>query len=143
MPEQAGVVLAFDFGLKRIGVAMGELMLGEARALATIDEEANVPRFAKIEKLIGQWQPVQLVVGLPLDVEGREHDMSARARRFANQLQGRFKLPVSLVDERYTSVEAEAELKQQGGHWTDTKAQVDATAARIILQSYFDDPARR
>lgn len=136
-------MLAFDFGVKRIGVAMGETMLGQARALATIRDEANTPRFAAIEKLIREWQPAQLVVGLPLNADGSEHDMSARARRFANQLHGRFALPVALVDERYTSLEAESRLKQQGGHWTDTKDQVDAQAAQIILQSYFDDPARR
>ena len=143
MPDAAGVVLAFDFGIKRIGVAMGESMLGQARPLTTVRLEANAPRFAAIEKLIDEWQPSLLVVGLPLNVDGTEHEMSARARRFANQLKGRFARPVTLVDERYSSVEAESQLKQHGGHWTDTKDQVDATAAQIILQSYFDDPARR
>ena len=144
MPDQAGVVLAFDFGIKRIGVAMGEAMLGQARALGTIAEEANAPRFAAIEALIRQWQPVGLVVGLPLAEDGGDMGgMSARARRFANQLQGRFGLTVTLVDERYSSIAAESELKQQGGHWTDTRRAVDATAARIILQGYFDDIARR
>jgi len=136
-------VLAFDFGTKRIGVAMGEAMLGQARELATIRDEANAPRFAAIEKLIREWQPYRLVVGLPLNVDGTEHDMTRRARRFANQLQGRFALPVELVDERYTSSVAEDELKTRGLDWMASKDAVDAAAARIILQSYFDDATRR
>lgn len=136
-------MLAFDFGLKRIGVALGETLLGQARALTTLREEANAPRFAAIAELIRQWQPATLVVGLPLNADGTEHDMTARARRFANQLSGRFNLPVVLVDERFSSVEAESRLKSRGGHWTDTRAAVDETAAQIILQSYFDEPARR
>lgn len=133
-----GCYLAFDFGLQRIGVAVGESLVGSARALTTINAADNATRFSQIDKLIRAWQPVRLVLGLPLATDGSEHEMSARCRRFANQLHGRFALPVDLVDERYTSVEAEDELRQRGMDWKKRKPLLDAGAARIILQSYFD-----
>jgi len=136
MPE--GTLLAFDFGLKRIGVAIGETLLGQARPLATLSGEANEVRFAAIAKLIAEWQPVQLVVGLPRTLDGSEQQMTARCRRFAQQLEGRFGLPVSLVDERLSSSEAEARLGAAGLSWQARKQQVDAVAAQIILQDYFD-----
>ena len=98
MPD--GTVLAFDFGTRRIGVAVGEAMLKNARPLTTIDAAANDARFAAIGRLIAEWQPARLVVGLPLALDGSAHEMTARSRRFANQLHGRFGLPVALVDER-------------------------------------------
>ncbi|RTL48035.1 MAG: Holliday junction resolvase RuvX [Rhodocyclaceae bacterium] len=133
-----GTVLAFDFGTKRIGVAVGEMMLGQARALATIHHEANEARFAAIEKLIAEWQPARLVVGLPLSVDGEAHDMTARAERFARQLEGRFKLPVALVDERFSSTDAEARLAEKGQGWKQRKETLDAEAAATILQGFFD-----
>ncbi len=136
MPE--GTVLAFDFGLKRIGVAVGETLLGQARPLATLVGEANAARFAAIGKLIQEWQPARLVVGLPRALDGTEHQMSARCQRFAQQLEGRFGLPVILVDERLSSSEAETRLRDAGLTWQACKQQVDAVAAQIILQDYFD-----
>ncbi|MFA6311321.1 MAG: Holliday junction resolvase RuvX [Sterolibacterium sp.] len=136
MPE--GLVLAFDFGLKRIGVAIGESLLGQARALTAIAAEASDARFAAIAELIAEWQPARLVVGLPQSMDGGEHAMSARCRRFAHQLEGRFGLPVSLVDERLSSAEAERRLADAGLDWRARKQQVDAAAAQIILQDYFD-----
>jgi putative Holliday junction resolvase len=136
MPE--GIVLAFDFGLKRIGVAIGEILLAQARPLTTVAAEANDARFAAIGKLLAEWQPVRLVVGLPGSMDGGEHAMSARCRRFAHQLEGRFGLPVSLVDERLSSDEAERRLSAAGLDWQARKQQVDAGAAQIILQDYFD-----
>jgi putative Holliday junction resolvase len=152
-------LLAFDFGMKRIGVAVGELRLGSARALQTISAEANDQRFSVIEKLIAEWQPTRLLVGQPLNDDGSPHEMTARCERFANQLRGRFSLPVEHVDERFSSVEADLELRnpdatpsrQQGGRqagsgpqrlrrlsWQERKAKVDAEAARIILQSWME-----
>ncbi|MDP2793628.1 MAG: Holliday junction resolvase RuvX [Sulfurisoma sp.] len=130
--------MAFDFGTRRIGIAIGEGLLGEARALTTIDSPANDARFAAIGKLIAEWQPARLVVGLPLALDGTEHEMTARSRRFAHQLEGRYRLPVELVDERLTSVEAERQLKPgRPGHDRSAKARVDAEAARLILQDWF------
>lgn len=138
---QTGTVLAFDFGLKRIGVAVGSQLLRQARALTTIAAEAKEARFAAIARLIGEWQPTLLVVGLPVHLDGSEHELTARCRRFANQLHGRFGLPVQLVDERLSSSAAEDSLRQAGLDWRRRKEKVDALAAQIILQSYFDATA--
>ena len=140
MPDAAktGTVLAFDFGTRRIGIALGESLLGNARPLTTIDAESNDARFAAIATLIREWQPTLLVVGLPRAVDGGEHEMTARCQRFAHQLEGRFGLPVALVDERFSSSEADARLAEDGLDWRARKQQVDAVAAQIILQDYFD-----
>ena len=108
------------------------------RSLTTIDAEANAHRFSAIEKLIAEWQPACLVVGLPLALDGAEHEMTARSRRFANQLRGRFRLPVDEVDERFSSTAADAGLRERGLSWQERKARIDAEAALIILQSWFD-----
>ena len=150
MPEASGSVLAFDFGIKRIGVAMGVQMrtqlgagrLASARALTTIDGEATDARFAAIAALIAEWQPVLLLVGRPLNEDGTPHEMTARCERFANQLRGRFRLPVEEVDERFSSTEADANLRERGLSWQQRKTQVDAEAALIILQSRFELHAR-
>lgn len=143
-PAETGTLLAFDFGVERIGVAVGEALLGQARALTTIAAPDNDTRFARIGKLIEEWQAQRLVVGLPLALDGSEHEMSARCRRFAHQLEGRFGLPVELIDERFSSTEAEARLADLGLSWQARKSEVDAVAAQIILQDYLDArlPAR-
>lgn len=138
---ESGTILAFDFGLKRIGVAVGESLLRRANALATIEAESNEARFQAIARLIEEWQPTLLVVGLPFRLDGAEHEMTARCRRFANQLHGRFGIPVALTDERLTSAAAEAELREAGVDWKARKDRVDALAAQHILQDYFDAAA--
>ncbi|MCB1962509.1 MAG: Holliday junction resolvase RuvX [Rhodocyclaceae bacterium] len=145
MPEGArparGTVLGFDFGLARIGVAVGEYETARANALTTITAEAAQARFAAIEALIAEWRPVHLVVGLPLSDDGSAQARTPRCRRFANQLNGRYSLPVTLVDERFSSTEAEAQLTNAGRtRWQDRKPVLDAAAARIILQHYLDGP---
>lgn len=126
------IVLGFDFGVKRIGIAMGNTLTGQAQALTVIQASDNATRFNIIGELIKQWRPARLVVGEPRHPDGAEHDMTLRARRFANQLGGRFSLPVELVDERYSS----AVIPSRRGEI------VDAKAAAIILQQYFDDHAK-
>ncbi len=121
-------LLAFDFGVKRIGVAMGNTMLCQAEPLKVINAIDNATRFAAIQKLLDEWKPARLIVGLPMHPDGNEHDMTARARRFANQLNGRFNLPVELVDERYSSAVISAKRGEV----------IDDRAAAIILQQYFD-----
>ncbi len=134
-----GTLLGFDFGLARIGVAVGEFESAQASALTTIEAENSAARFAAIETLLDEWQPVQLVVGLPLDAEGEAQERTPRCRRFANQLSGRYGLPVALVDERFSSVEADDQLIANGRRrWRDRKATLDAAAAQIILQQYLD-----
>ena len=142
MPELAsrprGTVLAFDFGQKRIGVAVGESMLAQAHPLTTIRSEGNLERFAVIAALLDEWHPARLVVGLPVGLDGVPHAMTARCTRFANQLRGRFGLPVDYAEERLTSVEAEERLRENGFTGRGVKEHVDAMAAQIILQCYFE-----
>lgn len=134
-----GTVLGFDFGLARIGVAVGETETGHAHPLAVIADEANAVRFAAIEQLLAEWKPAALVVGLPTHLDGSEHAMTARCRRFANQLHGRYGLPVTLVDERLSSVEAEERLRDAGHRgWRKQKPRLDSAAAQIILLQYFE-----
>lgn len=136
-----GTLLAFDFGERRIGVAVGESALGLAHPLTTIDTPIVRDRFAAIEALLAEWKPVALVVGLPLALDGSEHAMSARCRRFANQLNGRFRLPVALVDERLSSAEAEERLRAGGHTAKSARPHLDAAAAQVILQTHFAQSA--
>jgi putative Holliday junction resolvase len=119
-------LLSFDYGTRRVGVATGNTLLCQAQPLKTVAAEGDA-RFAAIAGLIKEWQPAALVVGVPFHPDGATHDNTQRARRFARQLQGRFKLPVHEVDERYTTTEAHA----MGA------ADADAAAAAIILDQYF------
>lgn len=127
-------LLAFDYGEKRIGVAVGNLLTRTARALVIVRNLNREHRFKAVGELIAEWKPDALVVGLPLHPDGAPHEMTQRAMRFGNQLNGRFNLPVSWVDERYSSVEACADLRARG----DAADRVDAEAARVILQQYLD-----
>lgn len=122
------IVFGFDFGVKRIGIAMGNTLTGQAQPLRVIAAIDNATRFKIIGELIAEWRPARLVVGEPRHPDGAEHDMTLRSRRFANQLHGRFNLPVELVDERYSS----AVIASRRGDVIDDKA------AAIILQQYFD-----
>lgn len=124
----AETIFAFDFGVKRIGIAMGNTLIRQAQPVKVINAVDNATRFAAIGALLEEWQPGLLVVGLPLHPDGAEHEMTARCRKFANQLHGRFNLPVELVDERYSS----AVIGGQRGEVIDDRA------AAIILQQYFD-----
>jgi putative Holliday junction resolvase len=127
-------LLAFDFGLQRTGVAVGNTVSGGARPLMTIVAGENAKRFAAIEALIAEWRPERLLVGLPLAPDGAETDTSKRARRFGNQLHGRFGLPVEFADERYSSAVAEDALRPGRAD----KHKIDAAAAAIILQAWLD-----
>ena len=124
-------VLAFDFGLKRIGVAVGNTGLRQAQPLVIISAPTNDGKFAAVGDLIAEWQPAVCVVGLPSHPDGAEHEMTVRCRRFANQLHGRFGVDTVLVDERYSS----AVLPQRRGE------RVDDLSAAIILQQYFEEYA--
>ncbi len=124
-------VLGFDFGLKRIGVAVGNTLIRQAQPLTIIGAATNDAKFAAIAALIAEWQPTVCVVGLPRHPDGIEHEMTHRCRRFANQLHGRFDVATVLVDERYSS----AVIPHQRGDL------IDAQAAAIILQQYFNEYA--
>ena len=136
-----GTILAFDFGTRRIGVAVGNTLLRRATPLTIINDEKTDARFSKIADLLAEWQPGAMVVGLPSNDDGTPHELTALCRRFANRLKGRFNLPVLLVDERYTSASASAQLHEEGIHGKKQKALIDQYAAQQILQAYFDEPA--
>jgi putative Holliday junction resolvase len=124
------VVLGFDFGARRIGIAIGNSVTREARPLTTVNATTVASRWDAVAALIAEWEPAQLVVGIPRHPDGIPHDMTARCERFARQLEGRFRLPVARVDERYTSaVSAGA-------------GDIDAAAAALILQQWFDEDVR-
>ncbi|WP_410499242.1 Holliday junction resolvase RuvX [Chitinibacter sp. S2-10] len=131
-------ILGFDFGEVRIGVAMGSTELGIAHPLETIALEGNDKKFARIESLIKEWQPSALVVGLPAYLDGSEHEISRLARKFAHRLNGRFSLPVHLVDERLSSAAATQALNETGLRGRKQKPALDQVAAMQILQAYFD-----
>lgn len=131
-------VLCFDFGEQRIGVAVGEHLLANANPLITIDNESNEVRFEVISKLIKEWQPKLLIVGLPLSLDGLETNITQLCKKFARRLNGRFNIPVMLIDERYSSVEASDLLNQTGIKGRAQKEMLDQVAAQTILQSYFD-----
>ena len=131
-------VLCFDFGEQRIGVAVGEHLLASANPLTTIDDESNEVRFEIITKLIKEWQPKLLIVGLPLSLDGAETNVTQLCKKFARRLNGRFNIPVMMIDERYSSVEASDMLNQSGIKGRAQKVMLDQVAAQTILQSYFD-----
>ena len=137
-PDITGTLMAFDFGEKRIGVATGETILKTAHALTTIETEQNEVKFAQIAKLIAEWCPSLLVVGLPTHMDGEAHLLTQLAKKFAQRLEGRFNLPVIMVDERLSSAEAAQSLTAAGVSSIKQKAMIDAVAAQTILQSYFD-----
>jgi putative holliday junction resolvase len=137
-PDIKGSVIAFDFGEKRIGVAVGETMLKVAHPLTTIEAEENDIKFAQIASIIHEWRPSLLVVGLPMHMDGTAHSITQLSKKFAQRLEGRFNLPVIMLDERLSSVEASQNLNAAGVKGIKQKAMLDAVAAQSILQSYFD-----
>ncbi len=132
MPDAGSTLLCFDYGLKKIGVAIGNTLTNHARPLTILRPVTKIERFAQIEALLKEWQPDAIVVGLPLTTQGEEQYASLRCRRFANQLHGRYGLPIHLMDERGSSMEAQAIL---ANHDDD-----DAVAAAVILQRWLDQP---
>jgi len=138
-PDITGTLLAFDFGEKRIGVAVGETMLKVAHPLTTINAEENEVKFTQIGSIVQEWRPSLLVVGLPLHMNGEAHLLTQLSKKFAQRLEGRFNLPVVMVDERLSSVEASQNLNAAGIKGIKQKSMLDAVAAQSILQSYFDE----
>ena len=136
-------LLGFDFGTKRIGIAIAQEVTGTANPLTTVTAIKHKPDWDSISKIIKEWQPDLLIVGLPLHMDGSEQPMTQAARRFSNQLNGRYQIPVALMDERLTSNEAESILNEQSGSGSlfrgsmfPDKAQIDMISAQLILQSW-------
>ena len=138
-------ILAFDYGTRRIGVAVGDGGLRTAHPIGAITAASDPLRLAEIEKLIATWQPRRLVIGMPLAPDGTQGEMARRAERFARRLETRLKLPVARVDERYSSHEAESRLREAAGARRTARAsrarELDAYAAQLILQQWFEESA--
>lgn len=124
-----GTVMAFDYGLRRVGVAVGNTVTKLGQPLKTIAAHNSDSLFREIESLLEEWAPNRLVVGLPMHPDGADDEMTSKAKRFGNQLHGRFGLPVSLVDERYTSAVLEGNPQMRDN--------LDAHSAVLILEQYF------
>jgi putative Holliday junction resolvase len=131
-----GAVLGFDYGVRKIGVAVGQTVTRTATPLQTLPTRDQRPDWDAITRLIAEWQPESLVVGLPYEMDDTEAPVAARARRFARQLEGRYRLPVYLADERLTTREA---LSQMGRDARRYALRVDAVAARLILETWLSD----
>ncbi|MDT8383581.1 MAG: Holliday junction resolvase RuvX [Gammaproteobacteria bacterium] len=139
-PRKSRLFLAFDYGTRRIGVAVGQALTGAATALGTVRATDGKPDWDAISQLIAQWQPDEVVVGLPLNMDGTDSELSRRAQRFGNQLQGRYNLRAHFMDERLSSLQAEEELRERpparGRSRRVQAADIDQQAARIILESW-------
>lgn len=138
MPD--GIYLGFDFGYKRIGVAVGQQLTCSASPLTTLDAKLGVPDWVIVEKLINQWRPHALIVGLPTCIDGTEQYTTAASRGFARQLRKRFERPVHLVDERLSTREARAHLFAEGGFRKIKQSEVDSIAACVILEQWLQHP---
>lgn len=136
-----GTVLAFDFGFARIGVAVGESILGQARGLTVVDHRSESPDWEKIDALIAEWNPAQILVGRPTHMDGSENTMTTAASKFADALSSRSGRQVELIDERLSSVEAADHLREQRRSGVRSrrirKGQIDQEAARILIEQWF------
>lgn len=133
----AKILLGFDFGMKRIGVAVGQTITKTARPLDTIEAKNGIPNWKAIAKLIQKWQPDALVVGIPLNMDGTPQTISQHAQHFATHLREQYQLPVYEMDERLTTKDAREKLFNQGGYKALQDGQVDRVAAQLILQNWF------
>lgn len=131
-------MMAFDFGTLSIGVAIGQEVTCTARPLTAFKAREGVPEWRLVEKLLQEWQPDVIVVGLPLNMDGTEQPLTQQARKFANRLHGRFGFEVVLHDERLSTVEARAGLFERGGYRALNKGRIDAGSAVVILESWFE-----
>ncbi|MDV7106292.1 Holliday junction resolvase RuvX [Vibrio sp. TH_r3] len=139
MSKNSRTIIAFDFGTKSIGSAIGQDITGTATPLKAFKANDGVPNWDNIEKLLKEWQPDLIVVGLPTDLHGKELDsITPRAKKFANRLHGRFGYPVEMHDERLSTAEARASLFEMGGYKALNKGNIDCQSAVVILQSWFE-----
>lgn len=131
-------LMGFDFGTKSIGVATGQEITGSASPLTSLRANDGIPDWTQIEKILKEWQPDLLIVGLPLNMDGTEQEMTQRARKFGQRLHGRFGFQVEYKDERLTTTDAKARLFEHGGYRALGKSRVDAVSAQLILESWME-----
>jgi putative Holliday junction resolvase len=138
-PKGQRSALAFDFGVKSIGVASGNEITGKASPVTAVRARDGIPDSDSLDRVFREWQPDYVVVGLPLNMDGTYQDLTYRARKFGNRLADRYRLPVFFKDERLTTKEARAELFDAGGYRALGKGAVDALSAVYILEGYFQE----
>ena len=131
-------LMGFDFGTRSIGIATGQEITGTASPLTSLKANDGIPDWSQLEKLLKEWQPDLLVVGLPLNMDGTEQEMTVRARKFGQRLHGRFGFQVEFKDERLTTTDAKARLFEHGGYKALGKSRVDAVSAQLILESWME-----
>lgn len=136
-------LLAFDYGTKNIGVACGQTITGGANSLPALKAKDGIPDWFQVEKLIQEWQPDMVLVGLPLNMDDSESELSTRARKFANRIHGRFGVKIEMVDERLTSFEAKGEVMSRSGSRDYKNNPVDSIAARLILEGWLSDNSQK
>lgn len=138
MKSTHDVLLGFDFGMKRIGVAVGQTVTKTARPLATVKANQGVPQWDMLDKLIKAWHPDALIIGIPLNMDGTEQPLTIAARDFAHSLNARYQLPIYEMDERLSTKDARARLFEQGGYKALQKSEIDSVAAQLILQNWLN-----
>lgn len=134
----AVTIMAFDFGLRQIGVAVGNRSTATAQALTTLKANDGIPRWEDIQALLDEWRPDMLVVGLPLNMDGSHSELSRRSEKFGRRLQGRFALEVEFMDERLSSFDAKQQLRESGHKGNYKQSPADALAAELILRSWLE-----
>ena len=136
MNSKPQTLLSFDYGLRWIGCAVGQTITGTASGLPSLKARDGVPDWQQIADLLKQWQPQRVIVGLPLNMDGSESEMSGRARKFANRLHGRFGVQVEMADERLSSFEARGDIIAESGSRDFKSQSVDSRSAVVILESW-------
>ncbi len=138
MKSRPATVLAFDFGLRQIGVAVGNCLLGTTQPLPIIAAREGIPDWTLLERVVSEWQPDLLLVGDPLNMDGSESELSIRARRFARRLHGRLGLPIAMADERLSSFEAKLIGREQGHRGNFKRRPIDSEAAELVLRAWLE-----
>lgn len=137
MPE--GIILAFDFGMKRIGVAVGQTVTKTANTYGMLKAEQGKPNWDQVQHIIDEWKPIALVVGVPFNMDGSEQQITQKAKNFADALEEHLKLPVYGIDERLTTIEARDRIFEQEGYKGLQKASIDAMAAKVMLEAWLHE----
>lgn len=136
--KMPATLLGFDFGTKSIGVATGQMITATAQPIPAIKANDGIPNWETVEKVIKEWQPDLVVVGLPLNMDGTEQAITQRAKKFANRLNGRFGVTIALQDERLTTASAKEFIFERGGFKALDKGKVDSVSAALILESWME-----
>lgn len=137
MNSKAGVIVAFDFGLKHIGMAVGQEITNTAQTFYSLKAESGEPNWDELDIIVRDWQPKLFVVGNPINMDGSDSDMKEKSDKFSNLIRQRYNIPVELMDERLSTREARERMKSDSGHFVDASADTHQISAQIILESWF------